>query len=281
MSSSTDSDTGILKRKFKLTVVTVCLNDFHGLQKTRKSIESQSIHNEIQHIIIDGQSKDQTVKFLESINDSGTRWVSEIDRGIYDAMNKGLNFAEAPYVIWLNAGDYFNGISAAATLVNSMNQTESMWGYGITSFENQSSTSNKILFPNPISKELIELGYQQIPHPSAIFSTKLAKQVGGYNENYGVCADQVFMLRCLYESWPISITEVISIFGMGGASGRVKARFIRKTMRYALKEINPSMQLRYKIHLGIIQMLNFLTLPLIKLSKFEQQRFSASQGVLH
>lgn len=87
-----------------VTVVTVCRNMKSSLEKTMDSVLHQSyVH--IDYVIIDGASTDGTSEILEKTG--GIRWISEPDKGIYDAMNKGIHMAEGEWVIFMNAGDVF------------------------------------------------------------------------------------------------------------------------------------------------------------------------------
>lgn len=90
----------------KISVITVCFNSLEMLKKTMQSVETQTYTN-IEYIVIDGNSTDGTPEYLKNYNGKLTKYVSESDKGIYDAMNKGVNMSEGDYVIFLNAGDLF------------------------------------------------------------------------------------------------------------------------------------------------------------------------------
>ena len=95
-----------------LSVITVTYNAEHTLERTLKSVREQS-YPHIEHVIVDGESADGTVELIrkyaeEKVNAQGKlRWVSEPDRGLYDAMNKAINLASGDYLCFLNAGDTF------------------------------------------------------------------------------------------------------------------------------------------------------------------------------
>lgn len=86
------------------SIITVTYNAEDVLPATLKSIKEQTCHL-YELIIIDGKSSDATVKIAQDANITNTEVVSEKDRGIYDAMNKGLGLAQGDYEIFLNAGD--------------------------------------------------------------------------------------------------------------------------------------------------------------------------------
>ena len=94
----------IIKRK--ISVVTVCYNAASLIGETILSVINQTYPN-LEYIIIDGKSKDNTVNIIKKYESKITRWISEPDEGIYYAMNKGLKYATGDYVIFMNAGDTF------------------------------------------------------------------------------------------------------------------------------------------------------------------------------
>lgn len=100
-----------------ISVVTICYNEPH-LEKTCESIVSQTYQN-FEWIVIDGGSKQETLDVFENYKTYMTYFVSEKDRGIYHAMNKGLLQARGEYVIFMNAGDYFYSSDILEKVVDS------------------------------------------------------------------------------------------------------------------------------------------------------------------
>jgi glycosyltransferase involved in cell wall biosynthesis len=88
----------------KLSIITVVYNAEHLIGPTMASVINQSFRH-YEHIIVDGQSSDNTLKVAQSFANEKTKIISEADNGIYDAMNKGLALAMGEYVLFLNAGD--------------------------------------------------------------------------------------------------------------------------------------------------------------------------------
>ena len=89
-----------------VTIITVCRNHAKELERTIRSVESQT-WQEKEYLVIDGASTDDTLDVIKAHEVSITRWVSEPDQGIYDAMNKGVRMAQGEWVIFMNAGDTF------------------------------------------------------------------------------------------------------------------------------------------------------------------------------
>lgn len=88
----------------KLTVITIVYNNVRDIERTIKSVLNQT-HKNIEYIIIDGKSTDGTLEVIEKYKTRISKIVSEADKGIYDAMNKGLALAEGDYVLFMNSGD--------------------------------------------------------------------------------------------------------------------------------------------------------------------------------
>lgn len=90
----------------KISIITICFNAAADLENTVASVRSQK-YKDYEYIVVDGGSKDGTVEVINKNLDVITKWVSEPDKGIYDAMNKGIKMATGCWVIMMNAGDVF------------------------------------------------------------------------------------------------------------------------------------------------------------------------------
>src|SRR5574344_525947 len=90
----------------KLSIITINNNDAAGLEKTIKSIINQTF-TDYEYIIIDGGSTDESVEVIKKYTEHIDYWVSEPDKGIYNAMNKGINQTEGEYLNFLNSGDTY------------------------------------------------------------------------------------------------------------------------------------------------------------------------------
>ena len=87
-----------------ISIVTVCYNAANVLEGTIKSVMNQTC-DDYEYIVIDGASKDDTLNIIEEYSEHISKWITEIDKGIYDAMNKGMQMAKGRYIWFLNAGD--------------------------------------------------------------------------------------------------------------------------------------------------------------------------------
>ena len=103
------------------TVITVTYNAEDTLLRTLKSVQEQTYKN-IEHIIVDGNSTDGTVELIKKHEKKKTRWISEKDKGIYDAMNKATAMAHGGYICYLNAGDTFYEKKTVEKLISVIQQ---------------------------------------------------------------------------------------------------------------------------------------------------------------
>ncbi len=124
--SEIDSD---LKNRIHLSVVTVVYNGAPFLEETILSVTEQTYDN-IKYFIVDGGSSDGTLDIIRKYEDSLDSWISEADRGIYDAMNKAIQGATPGYLCFMNAGDVFYNASTVADVVAALNDREPQVIYG-------------------------------------------------------------------------------------------------------------------------------------------------------
>lgn len=110
-----------------VTIITVCRNHAKELERTIRSVESQT-WQEKEYLVIDGASTDDTLDVIKAHEASITRWVSEPDQGIYDAMNKGVKMAQGEWVIFMNAGDTFAGDDTLQRVFGSAQDADVIYG---------------------------------------------------------------------------------------------------------------------------------------------------------
>ena len=100
------------------SIITVTYNVENVLQRTIDSIKNQSAFEHIEHIVVDGKSKDSTKDIILKNDVSISQWISETDKGLYDAMNKGIAMATGDYVWFINAGDELYENTTVESLLN-------------------------------------------------------------------------------------------------------------------------------------------------------------------
>ncbi|MDE7351116.1 MAG: glycosyltransferase [Muribaculaceae bacterium] len=113
----------------KISVVTVCFNAVALIENTIKSVVNQT-YGDMEYIVIDGHSTDGTADIIRLYDDRIAYWISEPDKGIYDAMNKGIAAANGDYIIFMNAGDTFadkNVLSSVASTLGNHTVVSGRW----------------------------------------------------------------------------------------------------------------------------------------------------------
>lgn len=110
-----------MKNDVKISVVTVCYNAVDTIEKTILSVINQT-YQDVEYIIIDGASKDGTVDLINNYRDKVSHFVSEPDKGIYDAMNKGINVATGDWINFMNAGDTFYDSEVISEVVKELDK---------------------------------------------------------------------------------------------------------------------------------------------------------------
>ena len=227
----------------KLTIVTVTFNDLDGLTHTRASVvDAKGI--DLEHVIIDGGSKDGTVDYLARLPD-GVRWVSEKDRGPYDAMNKGAALARGEWVMFLNSGDTLAEQSILGNLLTAADCSDAGLAYGDVKGWLRGHPCHQAVIAR--RRLLLEMPFDLGFRIAADFHWM--EKVRGRGEKSlkvdgPVCVYQPgglssrSFLRCTIEWW-----KVVKL--AGGSSARCKAFFLkslrkhgrRKRRTYLLKKI--------------------------------------------
>ncbi len=133
----------------KISIVTVCFNASKVLEQTIQSVINQKYQN-IEYIVIDGNSTDGTVEIIKKYSDKIDYWVSEPDNGIYDAMNKGVNVATGTWVNFMNAGDVFFDENVIYSIFNSDIKEDCQIIYGKTIVK--CPWGKYIVTPNSVNK---------------------------------------------------------------------------------------------------------------------------------
>ncbi len=207
---------GSIVDKPKLSVITVVYNSEKHIERTILSVIGQSYRN-IEYIIIDGKSTDQTVNNIKKYEDRITTFVSEKDKGIYDAMNKGLNMASGDYVVFLNSGDEIYANDTIEKVFSGDKNWTDVY-YGETEIYNEdweSQGNRRLKAPSVLTWKSLK-GGMLVCHQSFIVKKSIAPN---YDLNYKLAADFDWMIKCLKKSNTIENTNLyISKFMAGGKS---------------------------------------------------------------
>jgi len=206
--------------KRKCSIITVNLNNKAGLNKTIQSVLGQTYRN-VEYIIIDGFSTDGSVDLIHQYSDHITYWVSESDRGVYHAMNKGIAKASGDYLLFLNSGDSIFEATTLEKIMAYLSGTDKDIVYGDLRFH-YGSHHQDYIYPEEIEFEF--LYNRSLGHPATFIKKDLFKKLGPYDESYRICADWVFFTKaiCLHTCSYMHIPYVVSIFNTDGISSKAE-----------------------------------------------------------
>jgi len=204
--------------KPKISVITVTYNAEAHLEQTFQSVFSQT-YPHIEYIVIDGKSKDKTLEIIQKYESKINFWLSEPDKGLYDAMNKGLEHATGEYVIFMNASDTFYENTTLEKVFEKADNADIYYGeaqileaetlkpLGLRSEITPQKT------PMHLTWKSLKLG-MVVCHQAFIPRRSL---VPLYNLEYKYSADVDWVIACLKNAQKITNTgEIIANFSLGG-----------------------------------------------------------------
>lgn len=246
----------------KISIITVCFNSEKSLEKTINSVISQDYKN-IEYIIIDGGSKDNTLNIIEKYKEHITTIVSEKDRGIYDGINKGIQKATGDVISLIHSNDIFVDSNVISNIVNFF---ENNPGFEIILSD---LAFKKNLDDNKITRYysaknfkpwMLKIGYSP-PHLSAFFKIGVFKKVGLYATNFNIAGDFDYFVKCflIHKLQFCYLEKCLVYMSTGGTSGKNIFSYLTSS-----KEINKSLKLN-EIYSNIF--LTLLRFP-IKLIQF-------------
>jgi len=224
----------------QISIITVNYNDKLGLERTLASVQEQTSVNH-EHIIIDGGSTDGSRELIESHQNTFSYWVSESDRGIYHAMNKGIEKATGYYILFLNSGDDFSERNALKKAAQHL-FNEDFVCFDINVISNESSRIKTC-------PELLTFEYlceDTPPHQSTFIKRNLFNKFGFYDEKLKIASDWKFFILavCKGNATYKHITEVFSNFYRGGISSLPQNRALLRKERDQVLETDFSVFLR-------------------------------------
>lgn len=215
----------------KVSLITVTYNSVKTLCDTINSVRIQNV-TDLEYIVIDGGSNDGTIDLLSESGDVVTRWISEPDNGIYDAMNKGLKLASGEIIGFLHADDCFKGAKILNEVIGLFTTNNIDFLYGNLEYI-LATTPPKVLRywqSGEFSTAMLKRGWMP-PHPTVYFKRSLVDSIGLFDTSYTIAADYDWLLRCLNLPslkvlyWP----HVMVQMRVGGVSNKNLSGIIKKS----------------------------------------------------
>ncbi len=241
------------------TIITATFNSEKTIVRTIDSVLRQSYSN-FEFIIIDGNSKDGTVKILKSYENQFKKrgisfsWISEDDKGIYDAWNKGLNLAEGEWISFLGSDDYYldNALISYYELIEN-NNLEIDWIY-----------SNVLYVESSIKKRLLNAVWSWkkfrrntsiLPaHVGSFHNKKFFKAYGVYDTSYKIAGDYEMLLRPKDNLKTLKVDNTTAVMSSGGVSNMLIKEVFKETLR--AKNITAGVSIvtcRYDYYLSMLK----------------------------
>jgi glycosyltransferase involved in cell wall biosynthesis len=254
----------------KITIITVAFNAADTIADTLRSVAAQT-YPDIEHILIDGASTDATMTIVQQHGGHLANCISEPDRGIYDAMNKGIALATGEIIGFLNADDFYASSESLNLIASTFNNLDIEACYGDLLYVSKNDTTQIVRYWRSSNYKLdsFKTGWCP-PHPTFFVRRKIYEQYGGFRHDLKIAADIEIMHRLLevQKIRALYIPETIIKMRTGGESNK-NLRNILLQNREILRFINASRQNK-------ISTLNFLCQKIVSRLKQFVVRPSAS-----
>lgn len=248
----------------KISVVTVCLNSAATIAGTLRSFVEQT-HPDRELILIDGGSRDETLHVAREFRHPQIRIFSEPDKGIYDAMNKGLGAYTGDAVGFLNSNDTFHDTDALASIALGLGNADAVYGDIVFVTDHSSKTVVRTWAAGRYRRGCFRSGWLP-PHPTFYIRRELANRTGRFDLQYGSASDYDFMLRALelHAATVQYIPRILVDFQIGGRSTRNLSGYVAANL-LCLKSR------RRNLHAPVVD-LALIAKPLRKLNQFHWRR---------
>lgn len=182
-----------------ISIITATFNSSAHIADCVKSVNDQTYHD-IEHIIIDGASKDNTLEIVNGIPNRVGKIISEPDKGIYDAMNKGIQAASGDVIGILNSDDFFTSDDVIQTVVDSFKNNDIDALYGDVHFVSPDNLSKSVRYysSSVFKPSLFRFGFMPA-HPSFYMKKECYDKYGLYELDYKIASDYDLLIRYLYK----------------------------------------------------------------------------------
>lgn len=210
----------------KFTIITAVRNMAHTIGDTLESVASQT-HKNVEHIVVDGASTDSTLSVVARYPHVA-RVISELDDGLYDAMNKGARIATGDYVSWLNADDMLSTPTALAAVAAAAQPCPPIVAASVDMVDPVHTHKVRRHYSvGSFNPGWLRYGYA-VPHPGFHIRRDVLERIGGFDLQFPLAADFDLIARAIYreEESYILLNEVIVRMRMGGSSHGLRSRLL-------------------------------------------------------
>jgi len=216
-----------------ISVVTVVRNGEAVIDRCIESVVAQKIPG-LEYIVINGASTDSTLARIQGWRDEISTVVSETDKGLYDAMNKGLRLARGRYIHFLNADDRYVAPDTLRQMLPCLD--EDTVCYGAMIYQEEDGRQRRLGSPFSWERELME---SHIPQPTLFVPTKLYREIGEFDLQYRIAADYDMVLR-LARRYPVRfVDQPVTLMMAGGISYMQMGRTFKEAARVSVSHGRP------------------------------------------
>lgn len=236
----------------KVSIVTTCYNREKSIRQAIESVLAQE-HATIEYILVDGASTDRSLAIINEYRDRISLIISEPDRNMYEAINKGIRRATGDIVGLLHSDDFFYSPQTVAHIVEEFKKTgaDIVYGNGLFVAPQQTDKVIRNWISGTYGKNKIGRGWLPL-HPTVYIRRECFATAGYYNEDYKIAADSDFLVRYLYKAHfrVTYLNEYIVRMRMGGAStsfSKTLQKWKEDLRMYRSHGFNPYITLAFKI----------------------------------
>jgi glycosyltransferase involved in cell wall biosynthesis len=216
----------------KFSIITVVFNNEETIADTVRSIAMQTYLNVV-YLVVDGMSTDGTLQQLQHYSGVVTRVISEKDKGIYDAMNKGIAMATGDIIGFINADDFYPSPNVLSTVAAAFEASGADSCFGDLCYVQQNDVSRIVRYWKSCAFKLglFEKGWCP-PHPTFFVRRAVYQRLGGFNLDYKIAADVELMARFLAVGRITShyIPQVLVHMRLGGTTNRSLGNIVKQNL---------------------------------------------------
>ena len=212
----------------KVSIITVCLNSAETIEDTLRSVLSQD-YKDIEHIVVDGGSKDDTLGIINRYKNNIVKVISEPDTAIYEAMNKGIKLSDGNIIAILNSDDMYTDHTIVGQMVEFMQRNGLDAAYGDLIYVDRNNTNHIRRFwkAGEYKRKAFCYGWA-LPHPTFFCHKEIFERLGYFKDNFQIAADFELMIRFI-EKHRISIGYLPKVIVKMRTAG--KANVLRGMIR--------------------------------------------------
>lgn len=241
-----------MNKNIKISIITVSFNSAKTIEKTIQSVLDQTYDN-VEYIIIDGNSNDDTVTIIKKYENNITKVISETDQGLYDAMNKGIKLASGDIIGILNSDDTFYNNDVLTDIANfhSKNNIDASIGNIV---QHKNGKIVRVYNSNNWKPEKLKVGFMP-PHPSIFFKKELFEKFGYYRLDFISGADYELVTRFFLKNnltYKYSEITTTSMSTGGISSSGFKSYRLISSEIIRLLKMNELSFSSFKIHFRIV-----------------------------